>query len=132
MRRFRRLTALLTCIWMIHLVLVGSGFTCVMPAMDAMHGMTMGDVAQSAPGSERATMQDALDPTEPSAPTERPCDLPWAPDGCQSMVPCAPAALAAAPDVVPTPRAVHAGVTGSVVLAPPSLLIPPELPPPRA
>jgi hypothetical protein len=70
-------------------------------------------------------------PASAPAPTP-PCRFPWAPDGCQSMVPCAPAALASSPAALnrggPVPERIAVGVS----LTPASVTTPPELPPPRA
>ena len=132
MRRLRRASALLASYLMLHLVLVGSGFACVMPTMDAMHGMAMTGPGQTMAGMDMTSMPAAPGAPVPSTPAEVPCDFPWAPDGCQSTTPCAPAALATTALVVPVPQAAHGDVARLVVLTPPSILTPPELPPPRA
>ncbi len=61
-----------------------------------------------------------------------PCDFPWAPEGCQSMAPCAPIALASITEPLRTPDAMPSSVAPAGVLTPPSIKLPPELPPPRA
>ena len=132
MRRLRQATGLLASVFMLHLVLVGSGFACIMPAMDAMHGMAMSGSHQPMGGADIAAKPGVPESDESSAPADTACDFPWAPDGCQSMAPCAPTALTVTRSVVPTPLAMHQDVAWLAVLAPPSLRTPPELPPPRA
>ncbi len=61
-----------------------------------------------------------------------PCKFPWAPDGCQSMTPCAPLALTSYTQSLRAPDDVPSTVAPLVVLTPPSQVRPPELPPPRA
>ena len=87
MRRLRRATALLASTFMLHLVLVGSGFACVMPVMDAMHGMAMSGSDQPTDGTDMVAMSGMHDSDQSSTPAGTPCDFPWAPDGCQSMAP---------------------------------------------
>ncbi len=132
MRCLRRATGLLASAFMLHLVLVGSGFACVMPAMDQMHGMAMSGSDQPMNGADIAATPAMHDSDESSTPAGTPCDFPWAPDGCRSMAPCAPTALTVTCLVVPSPLAMHEDVAARAVLAPPSLHTPPELPPPRA
>lgn len=61
-----------------------------------------------------------------------PCRFPWAPDGCQSMVPCSPAAVASTVAQVEAITARHGPITAWTWLTPPSVSSAPELPPPRA
>ncbi len=108
-------------------VLVTSGIACITPigsqAMAAM-GMSSAHAAGQAP-------QESLAPVQKEAPVA-PCKFPWAPDGCQSAVPCAPAALASATSVfdrtAPPPERVLPGAEITLL----SVTSPPELPPPRA
>ena len=117
-----------------HVLWAGSGFACVMPEMghssrstmatrgmsDAqMAGMDMSEVAGNSPG--RAPAHD-----------HAPCKLPWAPDGCSSMTPCAPVALASPTDPLGSPEIILPFIGRLAVLTPPSQVRAPELPPPRA
>ncbi|MGQ0712331.1 MAG: hypothetical protein ACT4PJ_01230 [Gemmatimonadaceae bacterium] len=130
MRHARRLAALLVSLAFAQILWAGSGFACAMPpAMGAgqfpsasMAGMDMsGDMS----GME---MPDEQEPSHHHAP----CELPSAPDDCQSMAPCAPLALAS---VAESPQAlglVPSSVMALAELMPPSTIAPPESPPPRA
>lgn len=89
-----------------------------MPGMD-MAGMEM-------PGTTR--QQSEQDPSHHHAP----CGVPSAPDACQSMMPCAPLALASVADSPRASDTVPSSVAPLAELAPPSRVTPPELPPPRA
>lgn len=116
-----------------HLAWVGNGFACDMtdgaataapdvrgdmPGMN-MPGMNMAGMTQKESGGE-------------SGQHHAPCDFPWAPDGCQSMTPCAPIALASITALLRTPNATPSSIADLAVLTPPSIRRPPEPPPPRA
>ena len=126
MQRPSRLAGLFTSVFLAAFVLVTSGFVCLAPSdsqsMTAM-GMTSAHAAGQATAQIVAPVQKA-----PAAP----CKFPWAPDGCQSMVPCAAAALAAASAELNNGGLVPGRVASAVALAPLSVTTPPELPPPRA
>lgn len=148
MPRLRRFTALIVSLFLGQLMLVEAGFACAAPA--SMQSMAMGDASMAGmPGMARGDAElaesgdahgsnahgssvhtaAAATPTDGPAPA---CDFPWAPNGCQSMVPCAPPTLGeahAASLALPT---VESEIARLDVLTPPSLLTPPELPPPRA
>jgi hypothetical protein len=118
MRRARRIVAALCALLVLELVFVGSGYACSRP--DALASMADMGMAATPPTGQ------------PVAPEHQaPCRFPWAPEGCQSMVPCAPSAIA-----VPSQRAADvpplvATVPVLFVVTPPSVASPPELPPPR-
>jgi hypothetical protein len=127
MRRSRRLPALAALVLMLQLILLGSGLACAIPGM--------GDHTANA-GMAQMDMDSGS--SMPSAPQHAPdhdgspCSLPWAPAGCHSMAPCAPAAVASQTvALLPAPLVEHE-MARLVILAPPSRSIPPELPPPRA
>jgi hypothetical protein len=111
MHRRRRWFATFAALFVLQLVFVESGYACAMPTMGttAMAGMTM--------------------PAHPGH--ETPCRFPWAPDGCQSMAPCAPAALTTPSVTLAAGPQLVAAVPALVVRTPPSETPPPELPPPR-
>jgi hypothetical protein len=88
-----------------------------MPMAD-MPGMDMSG-AQQQPGGE-------------SGHDHAPCTFPWAPDGCQSMAPCAPTALTSHAEALRVLHAVPSPVASLDVRTPASIKSPPELPPPRA
>lgn len=108
---------------LLQLVLVESGYACRMDTSEMPSGGSM--VGMQTPGDETmAPPQHEQD--------EAPCRFPWAPGGCQSMAPCAPAAVTVA--AVEALAACDAAVTAwqLVQLAPPPVTQAPELPPPRA
>lgn len=124
MHRPSRLIALVSSLFLVGLVLVTSGFACDTASTKGavMSGMKMatthaGANAKSSGGSQLP---------------QAPCKFPWAPGGCQSMVPCSQAAVVstamrAALLIEPS----HPRIT-MVAIAPPSETPAPELPPPRA
>jgi hypothetical protein len=121
MHRWRRLTAALSALFVLQLVFVESGYACSMSRMTgdttSMAGMSMPPVAQTA---------------QPAPAQQRsPCRFPWAPDGCQSMAPCAPATIVTASPTLSDPAAPVAAIPVLAVLTPPSTTSPPDLPPPR-
>jgi hypothetical protein len=126
MRRPSRLAGLLATLFLATLVLVTSGFACIAPAnaraMDAM-GMVSGQTNSQATAETPAPVQDTR---------SAPCKFPWAPDGCQSMVPCAPAAVAASPTSLGDRSPAPDRVSPDIALVPSSITSAPELPPPRA
>ena len=124
MRYPSRLIALFSSLLLVGLVLVTSGFACdrsSRPGM-AMSGMNMGanrtDANLSAPENSKL-------PTVP-------CRFPWAPDGCQSMIPCAQAAIVSAGSNLEFSVGPSHNAISLVTLTPPSEHPAPELPPPRA
>ena len=129
MRRIHRLAGLLSALSLIASVVVTSGFACKLPGgADRMAGMAMTNAPN--PPSPAASVGSIAG--EAPAPASAPCELPWAPSACQSMVPCAPAAVAAQRVGIPTTSGVVLRVASAAVLTPPSETIAPELPPPRA
>jgi hypothetical protein len=126
MRRIARPIGFLLAFVLLQLVLVESGYACVTPMGGAtqradMAGMSM---PQSADRSSSAPRE------QPEH--ESPCRFPWAPNGCQTMAPCAPSALAVASAVVTAIAPARNAPARLVMLAPPALNSAPELPPPRA
>jgi len=132
----RRFVGAFVHLLMLHLLLVGSGDACVLPAVArAAHSLSAAD------GTPAGDMTGMAMPSH-SAPSDgRECDGSGGPPtgheqpapACQSMAPCAPAALAATPAAVERPTTlVEAGPLGVVVLVPPSRTSAPEPPPPRA
>ena len=137
MRRIRRITALFVSLLLANLVGVGSGFACVMPAMG--HSSTASGGAASATGAAMAGMDmpgmvDLGGAADKSAPAHQdiPCKFPWAPEGCQSMAPCAPVAIASHESALDVAIGAPAHVAELTVLTPPSEVRTPDLPPPRA
>jgi len=103
------------------LVLLGSGFGCAW--------------ASSASSTSMAAMGMAGMPQNASQPDDRApsgCQFPWAPNGCQTMAPCAPAALLSVTFALPASGSIPEAAPPFVVIAPRSLTRAPELPPPRA
>ena len=120
MLRRRGIAGLASGILLLQLVLVGGGFACVIPGMGT-------------PGAAATSETSAMPGMDmPSAPSELPCQLPWAPAGCQPMAPCAPAAVTAARFVLALPVVDAAPVAALDIATPSSRTTPPEIPPPRA
>lgn len=115
----RRIIAALSAVFVLQLVFVGSGYACARP--DASGPMADMGMATMAHGGQPATTHHGT-----------PCRFPWAPDGCQSMAPCAPAAIVAPMHGVVDLPPLVAPVPVLSVVTPPSVISPPELPPPRA
>src|SRR5688572_18474795 len=97
--------------------------------MASMPGMAGMDMAGMDMGGSRSQNTHSH---QPAAPDSESCNLPWAPNGCELMIPCSPhaiktqsvaSAVAAAPD--------HAELAWELD-TPPSAIIPPDPPPPRA
>src|SRR5436190_3672767 len=136
MRRFRRVTAVFVSVFLANLTWVGSGYACVMPPMahtvgasaqsaDVMTDDTAGmNMSQAAPGMHQAARDSA-------PPQNAPCRFPWAPDGCVSMAPCAPVAVASHALVLDAPNVTPLDASAMTVLTPPSELPAPDVPPPR-
>ena len=138
MRRARRLTALFASLLLAHLLWAGSGFACAMSDGVQVRGASVAAMDMSGmdmPGMDMARMGmsgPTLHPNEDAEHHHAPCESPTAPDDCESMTPCAPLALATAPESPSAPGRVPSFVAPLVVLVPPSLVSPPESPPPRA
>lgn len=136
MPRIRRATGLLVGFLMLHLSFVEAGFTCTEPGPSTapMPGMAMGTTDElgrtGTVGETHASQRDHENPQRGQSTGN--CEFPWAPGGCQSMVPCAPATLGVTSAVdaqLPSP---NGSMIRFEVTTPPSLSRPPELPPPRA
>ena len=122
----RRLTALVTMLVTLVLVLAESGFACSRDEMAGMRASATVEDTVAANGMAGMPM-----PPTP-VPHPKPCRFPWAPNGCRDMAPCAPAALAVAA-LMPIPAApVPDALVTARVTVPPSVETPPEPPPPRA
>ena len=126
MRRARRLTALLASLGFAHALWAGSGFACAVPnaaqeASASVNGMTMSGMDMGAMTASGGAEHH-----------HAPCEIPSASDGCQSMAPCAPLALATAAEVLAPSADLPTAIAPLVALAPPSLVTAPESPPPRA
>lgn len=127
----RRATGLLLLLLLAQLTLVGSGYTCTaamaseagsetgeMPGMPGMAGMS----GESAPPNGEA----------PATSPEDLCTFPWAPTGCALMVPCAPHALSAHVSASVAAAARHDAAPAWRAAIPPSPILTPDPPPPRA
>ena len=134
MRRTRRLTAFILSALFAHVLWVGSGFACVMPAMGHSSSSPMPTMAMSDANMAGMDMPDAAGHSPGGAPAHdhAPCKLPWAPDGCSSMTPCAPIALASPAEQLESPEIMPPSIERLAVLTPPSQVRTPDLPPPRA
>jgi hypothetical protein len=128
--RLRRATALTLALLLIQLVLVGGGFSCedveqavgattANVAMADMRGMAMDGAAESPSSNSRES-----DPA--------PCNLPWAPNGCTLMIPCAPHAVTAQVQPIYSVEPANQAVVALEIAAPLSAIIALDTPPPRA
>jgi hypothetical protein len=128
MRRPRRFAALAAFLTLLQFIVLGSGVACAMP------GISGGDASSMASMSMDMGPGKTPMPTTPQAPAhdQAPCRLPWAPANCYGMAPCAPAALTSVAARLLPPPVVPSDKAQLIVLAPPSIAAPPELPPPRA
>ena len=125
MRRPSRLTGLFAGVFLAAFMIVASGFTCIaLAGSDHMAAMGM-----SSPHATAPTPAQDESPVQQPAP---PCKLPWAPDGCQSMVPCAPAALASSVVALDQSISISERAVADLPEALASVTRAPELPPPRA
>ena len=134
MRRTRRITALLASLLLANLTWVGSGYACAMPAMaHPSHASSVRTDGNDAPmpGMDMAAPSSTT-PSGESQHHEPPCRLPWVPEGCQSMAPCAAAVFAPHTFTLDVPNVTPVKIADLHVLEPPSELAAPDLPPPRA
>jgi hypothetical protein len=125
----RRATALTLALLLIQLVLVGGGFSCedvddvgattANVGMADMRGMTMDGAAEN-PSSESRESNPA------------PCNLPWAPNGCTLMIPCAPHAVTAQVQPIYGVEPANQAAVALEIAAPLSAIIALDTPPPRA
>ena len=126
MRRIRTFAAVASAALSFQLILAGSGFACVMPAM------THAEVGAATDAGMAGMEMPASDQPTPRSSDDAPCHLPWAPAGCQPMAPCAPAVMTSAMVTFDAPAPVVETVREQRTTAPPTRTVPPELPPPRA
>ena len=133
MRRARRVIAICLSVLLANVVWVGSGFACVMPAMMSSSASAAA-VSDDAGDMAGMVMPNAATPPRHTSQQEHdaPCRYPWAPDGCQSMVPCAPASLASHIVLLSAPNGPQPRPARLVVLTPPSVIRTPHRPRPRA
>jgi len=125
MQRPYRLIGLFVSLCLAAFMLVASGFTCIAHAGSE----DMAAMGMASPHANGMSSAQNLAPVQPPA---APCKLPWAPDGCQSMVPCSPAALASSAVALGSGPSVSDRVAADLPEAPASVTKAPELPPPRA
>lgn len=129
MRRAHRLAGLFSALSLVASLVVTSGFACELPdGADQMSCMAM------AKGADAPSPVASMGSTTGEAPAAdpAPCGLPSAPSACQSMVACAPTAVASQRVGVSATSGATLRVASVVVLKPSSETIAPELPPPRA
>ncbi len=129
MRCMHRLAGLLSAFSLVTALVVTSGFACELPVgADHMAGMSMPN-AVDAPSPFAST--GSLTGEAP-APDPAPCGVPSAPSACQSMVACAPTAVASQRIGISATLGAMVRVASATVLPPSSETKAPELPPPRA
>ena len=125
-----RSVALTLILALLQLVLLESGYACAaMPSGQVADGAM---ASMSMPGMAMPEQANASDSPADAGGEQAPCTFPWAPNGCQTMAPCGPAAMVVATGGNTSDLAAHDGPLTLVELAPSSLSSAPELPPPRA
>lgn len=122
---------------LLHAMWVGSGFACVMANIsgsqaEAMVGTDMS--AATTNGMDMPDMPRGATESHSKTPTHqhRPCEFPWAPDGCRVATPCLALAITSPAQALRVAADAPAAVAILHVLMPPSRGHPPEPPPPRA
>lgn len=126
MRHVTRLAGICLSLILFQLVLVEGGFGC--RATDPGGAAAVASTTMPMPGHSAG-----MDMTGGSGRDgQPPCRFPWAPDGCQSMAPCAPPALVSARIVLAQGALAPTNTPVLTVHAPISPTRQPELPPPRA
>lgn len=137
---FRSLVAtLLSGTFALQLLLAGAGSACVMPSGNGAH-MARGSSDASAGHSgatgmnmpETSAANPAPAPSHDHGDGGAPCEQPGTPRMCQLMASCAGGFVVVESHERRVAAAVPAVVESSIVTAPSSRSIPPELPPPRA
>lgn len=125
-RRLVRPIAVLVILVLLQLVLVESGYACCMAPVGTAPGVAMADMQM--PGSADHS------PAAPTQPDEQqvPCRFPCALSGCQAMASCALPALTVASTANALFAPARVAPPQLVLLAPLSLSLAPEPPPPRA
>ena len=118
-----RPVAVLLSFVLLQLVLVESGYACGITSDRSSTGASMPGMPM--PG-------DTNQQPAPSDDHQAPCRFPWAPNGCQSMAPCAPTALTVSSFAVAPEAPAPVALVELLVLPPLSISLAPELPPPRA
>jgi hypothetical protein len=136
MRHIRRLTAVLASLLYAQVLWAGSGFACAMASMPAAAHYPAASMAGMDMSADMTGMEmpgaSAQQSGEGTTHHHTPCESPSAPADCESMMPCAPLALASVEELPRAPHGVPSAVAPLTVLTPPSQVSPPELPPPRA
>lgn len=125
MSRFVRAAAGILVVALLQLVLLESGYACLAMSDGSAAGATMAGMTM--PGESGSSDRPAGDGQE-----QAPCEFPWAPNGCQSIAPCAPAAVTVASAPAVSAFLLHDAPMTLVQLAPAAPSRAPELPPPRA
>lgn len=133
-----RVTALLVSLLLAQLTLVGTAAPCGVHDPSEHPGEPGGGPAThpvmtgTGTGVQGAATGSGCSPCEAPADHSAPCDFPWSPGLCSTMLSCAVAMTAVAPvaPMPPAPGDAHGGAAGAV--APPNPTSAPELPPPRA
>src|SRR6185437_7607908 len=111
MRRPRPLVALIVNLVLVHAMLVGSGRACG---------------ARDVSGSPAGAMAGMDMPAKTPAHQHSPCQVPWAPDGCQVATPCLPLAISSPEQVLRAADVAPTAIATLRVLMPPSRGHPPE------
>lgn len=125
--RASRFTALVLSLVMVNLALIASGYACTVRGMTDMSGMV---TARTASASGAAVMQQKS--SQGDRQQSSPCRFPWAPNGCESMAPCGPAALAAWATLPNESVRVPLSVPDGTIALLQTAMSAPEIPPPRA
>ncbi|CAN5494145.1 hypothetical protein BH09GEM1_BH09GEM1_11370 [soil metagenome] len=124
MRRHVRPVCAILVVVLLQLLLVESGYACLATGTTPTGGDAMAGMAMPATG------RGDTGPAEQRS--HAPCRFPWAPNGCQTMGPCAPAVLVVQTAVLPLPDSPRLTPVTCEPLEHLSESLAPELPPPRA
>jgi hypothetical protein len=127
--RLYRPLGLLLAIVLFQLVLVESGYACQLPANGTMSDGGMAGMPMPA---EQSHAPSAPTPPDQHDQQHSPCQFPWAPNGCQTMAPCSPAAMTAPLATTVSLAPARIALLPLELLQPASPSRAPELPPPRA
>lgn len=122
----RRFAALLSILLLVQLTLGGSG-ACV-----AHEGMPDGAAASLDGGTMSHASPSGQEAPASESPAPDACNLPWSPGTCATMASCAPSVLPSVPVRTASAIDVMDRAAAGPLLAPPTPVRVPELPPPRA
>lgn len=135
MKHFRRITALLASILLLHLTVGGAGLLHAMGSCQAQPAPEWDVEAQSSEMEMKMDMPQSAAPDEAGGRVPggtEDCEGPASHTGCPSAAPCPTSPLLSGGNASFVPLYLFARFTGLYVPVPPFRTTPPDLPPPRA